>query len=267
MNQPSPRTLPAYVDRLQQSGRYTFTREEALKTLKLSPVALKHAARRLSHQGRLLSPRRGFFVIVPLEYKSAGSPPPSWFIDQLMKFHRQPYYVGLLSAAALHGAAHQQPQAFQVIVGRQERPTMAGRARIRFILKKNVEHTAVVQMKTETGSMTVSTPESTAIDLVRYTHQVGGLNNVVTVLSELAEKIDAHRLAMAAKHDRNLPAAQRLGLLLEHAGQAEKAEPLARWIETISPRTVTLRPDRAVAHARRAPRWKIIVNEQIEAPE
>jgi hypothetical protein len=81
--------LHHYVDRLQESGRYTFARDEALKALKMSPVALKLAARRLSRQGRVISPRRGFFAIVPLEYKSAGSPPPSWFIDQLMEFQNE----------------------------------------------------------------------------------------------------------------------------------------------------------------------------------
>ena len=77
-------TLPAYVDGLQQTGRYTFSRKEALEVTKLSPIALQHAARRLAQQGRLVSPRRGFYVIVPLEYKRSGAPPPSWFIDQLM---------------------------------------------------------------------------------------------------------------------------------------------------------------------------------------
>ena len=31
----------------------------------------------------------------------------------------QPYYVALLSAAAYHGAAHQKPQVFQVMVPRR----------------------------------------------------------------------------------------------------------------------------------------------------
>jgi len=108
----APRTLPEYVDRLQQSGLYTFTRERALSDLSLSAIAVRRAAGRLLAQGRLVVPRRGFFVVVPLEYRSAGAPPPPWFIDALMRFHGQPYYVGLLSAAALHGAAAQQPQEF-----------------------------------------------------------------------------------------------------------------------------------------------------------
>lgn len=262
-----PDTLPHYVNWLQQSGRYSFSREEALKALKLSPVALKHAARRLSLQGRLVSPRRGFFVIVPLEYKSAGSPPPSWFIDPLMRFQGHSYYVGLLSAAALHGAAHQQPQEFQVMVGEQLRSTTSGRARIRFLSKKKIKRTPTVQLKTETGSMSISTPEATAIDLVSYVQSAGGLNNVVIVLSELAEKIDGERLALTAKRNEDLPAAQRLGYLLEHLGEGPKAEPMAKWLKTVRPRMIALRPDRDTSHACEAPRWKLLVNEQVETAE
>ena len=64
-------------------------------------IAFKRAAVRLTRKGRLIVARRGFYVIVPLEYQSAGSPPPSWYIDTLMKEWKHPYYVGLLSAAAI----------------------------------------------------------------------------------------------------------------------------------------------------------------------
>jgi hypothetical protein len=57
--------------------------------------------------------KRRFNFPRPLEYREAGGPPASWFIDDLMRFLGQPYYVGLLSAAAIHGAAHQQPMVFQ----------------------------------------------------------------------------------------------------------------------------------------------------------
>ena len=85
---------------MQGKGRYSFRREEALDALGVSDEALQTAARRLTAKKRLVSPRRGFYVIVPLEYRSAGAPPPDWFIDELMKFQERPYYVGLLSAAA-----------------------------------------------------------------------------------------------------------------------------------------------------------------------
>lgn len=80
-----------------------------------------------------------------------------------------PYYVGLRSAAGLHGAAHQQPQEFQVVTARARRPMVAGRARIRFLVKRDPERasTAYVQTETGTGIMRVPTPESTALDLVQ----------------------------------------------------------------------------------------------------
>ncbi len=141
------RTLPEYVDALQQSGRYSFTADEARDACGLSPVAFKHAARRLALQSRLAAPRRGFFVIVPLEYRSVGAPPPSWYIDALMSFHGRPYYVGVLSAAALYGAAHQQPQEFQVVTDKALRPTVAGKGRIRFLHKKRAAQSQTVRLK------------------------------------------------------------------------------------------------------------------------
>jgi hypothetical protein len=62
----------------------------------VSDAALKLAARRLGVKHRLAMPRRGFFVIVPLEYSVAGAPPASWFLDDLMKFEQAGYYLGLL---------------------------------------------------------------------------------------------------------------------------------------------------------------------------
>jgi predicted transcriptional regulator of viral defense system len=261
---PSPKTLPEYVDRLQQSGRYTFNRDQALGDLSLSPVAVKRAAERLIGQGRLIAPRRGFFVIVPLEYKSAGAPPPSWFIDELMRYHQQPYYVGLLSAAALHGAAAQQPQEFQVITNQQLRPATVGRSRVRFLLKKHVGRTPTVTIKTETGSMRASTPEATAVDLVRYPEHVGGWNNIAEVIAGLAEKIDANRLAEAARIENDVAAAQRAGFLFERVGAADKTGPLAAWIEVERARVVALRADREAVGAPKDQRWRVLVNEEIE---
>ena len=40
-----------------------------------------------------------------------------------------------------------------------------------------------MEMKTETGAMRVSTPEATALDLLRYLEGAGHLGNVATVLA------------------------------------------------------------------------------------
>jgi metal-dependent amidase/aminoacylase/carboxypeptidase family protein len=48
-------------------------------------------------------------------------------------------------------------------------------------------------------------------------------------------------------------------------GGAEKTGPLADWIESERPRIVALRADRDAADAPKDRRWRILVNEEIEA--
>lgn len=259
-----PRDLSDYVDHLQSSGRYTFLKQEAIAALGVSEIAFQSSVRRLAAKGRIVIPRRGFYVIVPIEYRQAGAPPPSWFIDDLMKFHGLPYYVGLLSAAALHGAAHQQPQEFQVITETSLRPITVGRTRIRFILKWHLAETPTTEVKTETGAMRVSTPEATALDLVRYMGKAGHLGNVATVLSELSERISPERLVEAAQTEIELSIVQRVGFLLDHFASPRVAAPLAEWLATKRLRPVPLRPERSPKVSERDARWKILVNEQVE---
>jgi len=261
------RNLPDFVDALQSSGRYTFRREEALSAMDVSEVALQSAARRLAAKGRICAPRRGFYVIVPIEYREAGAPPPSWFVDDLMKFHGHPYYVGLLSAAALHGAAHQQPQEFQVITDTILRPITVGRTRIRFFLKLHFSETPTVEVKTGTGAMRVSTPEATALDLVRYVGHAGQLGNVASVLSELSERIDPVRLVEAARADVELSIVQRLGFLLNRFASEAVVAPLAEWLAKKRLRPVLLRPAQKAKVADKDSRWQVLVNEHIEIDE
>jgi len=259
------RTLPSLVDTLQAEGRYTFSRTEAMAALKVNSLGLKKAVMRLAVKKRIVVPKRGFYVIVPLEYKSAGSPPPSWFIDDLMRHLGRPYYVGVLSAAGLHGAAHQQPQEFQIVTDVALRPIVAGRSRIRFLGKRHHVRTFMAELKTETGTMRVSTPEATAIDLLRYVTAAGGLGNVATVLTELAERIDPGRLAEAAKLDGEFAYAQRLGYLFGVIGAGERADELVKLVAERKPRITPLRPGRSQRECPVDSRWNVAVNEGIEA--
>src|SRR5437773_7734548 len=59
-SRPSPQQLRSpgtFLDSLQASGRYTFSRAEAGKALGLSDVALKNALWRLARTGRVASER------------------------------------------------------------------------------------------------------------------------------------------------------------------------------------------------------------------
>jgi predicted transcriptional regulator of viral defense system len=259
-----PKAVAKYVDTLQAEGRYTFHRNEASHALRINGSTFARAAARLSAKGRILALRRGFYVIVPIEYRAMGAPPPPWYIDEFMRYLGRPYYVGVLSAAALYGAAHEQPQEFQVVTGVPQRPMLAGRARIRFLAKKHYERIPTAKLKTEAGFMLVSTPEATAIDLLRYVSAAGGLGSVATVLAELAERIDGRKLVEAARIDGELAYSQRLGYILERIGAGDRAAALAQWIESRKPRNTPLRPGKSIRGRPVDRRFGVIVNEDIE---
>lgn len=257
-------TLERWIDELQSRGQYTFVRADAVTGSGLSPEAVKKALQRLVRRGRIVKLKDYFFVLVPLEYASAGAPPPSWFVHDLMVAMKFPYYVGLLSAAALHGASHHQPQEFQVVTDRSVRQLVAGRGRIRFFASKFVVKAAVMDVKTPTGHIRVSTPESTAVDLVRFAKAAGHLDHVGAVLADLSSALDPRKLLDAVRVIQDLPNAQRLGYILDRVHGPALTKTLHGWVERQAPRDVLLRSGRRAADAPADRRWHVLVNQPLE---
>jgi predicted transcriptional regulator of viral defense system len=181
-----------------------------------------------------------------------------------MKFLRQRYYVGVLTASALHGAAHQQPQQYQVVVSSAVRPVESDVVRIQFFRNKGLRKVAVEQMKTYTGYIPVSTPACTALDLVRFNSKIGGLDAVLTVLVELAEKITLQDLIASARKEAERSQVQRLGWLLDRIGRKDLSEPLAEWLGKKHPTKVRLDISRRVRGFHNDRKWQVIVNAQPE---
>jgi predicted transcriptional regulator of viral defense system len=254
-----------YVEGLLARGRRTFTRAEAASALQVSPVALYSALLRLRRRGWLAMPRRGFFLIVDPAHRGMGALPPATWIDDLMRHHRARYYVGLLSAAAMHGASQQSPQEFQVVTNAILRPLIVGRVRIAFFYRHRMELAATGQMKTPGGPVPVSTPEMTAYDLVRYRKGAGSLDHAATVIAELAERMDAGRLLAIAGRSREYPVIQRLGYILERIHRPVLARPLSGLIRAARPAAALFDPAGRRAGARRNTRWSLLVNVRIEA--
>jgi len=256
-------TARRYVDGLAQSGRHFFSAADARAALGVSPAAAKMALHRLSRQGLIASPARGYHVIVPPEYRALGCPPAEHFIPSLMERLGLRYYAGLLTAAQFHGAAHQRPQEFQVCLERARRPLACSRVRVVFIVRKRLRDVPVQRINTPRGTLLVSTPEATALDLVGYPHRAGGLNQVATLLGELAEQLDAEKLVAVA--DTAPPVwSQRLGYLLERVGAAEKAAPLKNWVLGHARKSAVLLAGARSASGDRDSGWKIIVNATVE---
>ena len=257
--------LPEYVDHLQGQGRYSFSSLEAKHAMKASSGALRKALWRLEEKKRIRKARRGFYVIVPLEYSRTRILPAEWFIADLMKYLNQPYYVGLLSAATIHGASHQQPQEFQVVVPEAERDILIEGLRIRFFKKANMKASPATKSKTPTGYMRISDPAVTAIDLVAYADRVGGLDRVATVLQELSEKITPDMLVDASDRERCIAYIQRLGWLLERLQQSDLVARLSDWISKKHPSRTLLDPASPRKGFRRDARWNVVANTLVES--
>lgn len=228
MNKPKRHYAARWIEELLSDGRYTFSRQEAQRYLKTSPMATYRALYRLVKDTRLAMPKMGFYIIVDPQHRAARTLPPDYFIHSFMEAMGKPYYVGLLSAAEIHGAAHHRPQEFQVILPSKvirPRPIRIGNLQIRFFSKSPFDKSDTTQVKTPTGYELVSTPETTAWDLVRYYKSAGGLDHVVTVLSELAERLNSTKLVETVKRHGDSFVARRMGWLLEKAGEKK---PLGR---------------------------------------
>ena len=262
------KSVKDFVDELQSIGRYSFGKKEVVKNLNFSQEAIKSALRRLVEKKRIALIRKGFYVIVPLEYQKPGIIPPSWFVDQLMSFREQPYYVGLLSAAALHGASHQQPQEFHVVVNKQIQPIQSHGIRIRFFKKNTMaREKGINKIKTETGYINVSNPELTALDLMRYNSQAGGMNFVATVLAELSEQMKAKALLDAAKKEKSLVYIQRLGYVLDWLGNESLTSKLYQWFSNLKSNEAALVAALPLKNANLNKKWNILVNKEIEVDE
>lgn len=226
-------------------------------------LAARAALRRLKKRSEIADPIRGFHVIVPPEYRRLGCLPAEQFVPDLMSLLGEPYYVALLSAAELHGAAHHRPQVFQVMVPKNRRPIACGSVRVQFVARHDLERVPTVAMNTPRGQMRVSTPEATALDLVGYADQAAGLDNVATVLAELAERLDAEKVAKFAR-DCPVAWAQRLGYLLDLVERSDLAGPLEAVVKERATGVAPLVRSRSITGSPRIHRWLLARNATVE---
>jgi predicted transcriptional regulator of viral defense system len=263
-----------FVDSQLARGRGFFTKPAALAEISQSPEALKSAITRLSRKGDIVSPRRGFYLILRPEDRALGAPDPARWIDPLMKFQEVDYRVSLLRAAAFHGAAHQAAMVFQVIAPRQLPDIEIGRHRIEFLFQsprafaKANRPEWLEQLKTDAGFTKVAGVELTLLDICRYFHRAGGINGAAQAVHDLGKKAHVRILAKAASAYEN-SSVRRLGYLLERFGHARQAAALRPFVEkaksfkALDPSVKPIVPELAETEERN-PEWKLLVNVPVE---
>jgi predicted transcriptional regulator of viral defense system len=263
-----------WVEDLPKRGKITFSKKEIeLQFQHLTNRNIQNTLNRLVTKKKIQSVWRGFWVVVPVEYGLKGVVDPIEYIAQLMNFLGQKYYIGLLSAAAIHGAAHQQPMELMLVTDTNHlRDKIKNDVKISFAAKKEIPQQYLQQITVKSGYIPISTPELTATDLLVYVKNVGGINRVATVFNELAEVIDFDKISIDFFQNSNTSDIQRLGYLFETLGFTEIANSLfqkaneanlkfRKYPLCVKKQSMNL-PDFPVNE-----KWKIIINEEIETDD
>lgn len=254
-----------YIDALTAEGSISFTAKQFIHDLDISYGTGKVILNRLSKQKKIISPSKGYYLILTPEFRKKGCLPADFFIDDLMQHLNKNYYVSLLSAALYYGAAHQQPQIFQVMLESQKRNLVCGNIHLEFIKNSNCNITPIKKLNTRTGYMNISTPEATAMDMMNYIRQCGGMSRVITVIDELAESLSKSSLIELAKISKNTIWVYRLGFLLDRLGYNKLAASLHRVIMNEKSRLIPLVPYESIGGAPRDEKWRIVINTALES--
>jgi predicted transcriptional regulator of viral defense system len=262
-------SLENWVDDLTAKGKFSFSLGAVRERFRdLTPVAIKYSLMRLAAKGNILSIHKGYYLIIPPQYRSRGILPPALYLDAFMKELKRPYYLALLNAAVYHGASHQQPQEFFVVTCFPVlRPTSKKGLKVNYISKKEIPASLLEVRKTESGYLNISNAALTATDLIQYEKRVGGITRATEVLAELCDAIKPE--AFSAVLIENVPVAtlQRLGYLLDkvlHNFSLADALKNAMDKEQLVLFRTPLKAAVPVKGFSVDERWKVIVNAKIE---
>ena len=264
------KSLNDWITQRVLRGKYFFTINDIAETFPMKTQDyLRTNLSRLSKRGVIMSPCRNFYVAIPEEYRLKGVVSPYFYIDRMMSFMRRPYYVALLTAAALHGAAHQMPQTFMVITNDKMRSVVKNGTRFDFVTRKDIPKAFLIKKRAKSGDFNVSSPALTAIDLIEYEANVGGLSRATEVLAELLETIDFKSVDDEFYKIAQTPIYQRLGYILEEVlDEKAQADTLYEGCKNakLTFRKTPLKKGQ-VAEQESATRWKIQENITLEIDE
>ncbi len=263
------RNAEDWANHLLAKGKYAFALSQFRADFpEQSDTANKFALKRLVDKEQIISIHKGYYLIIPPQYRSKGILPPTLFLDAFMKELDRPYYLALLNAAAYHGASHQQPQEFFVVTGFPVlRPMKKKGLKINYISKKEIPTSLLDTRKTEAGFLKISNPALTATDLIQYAKRVGGINRVATVLAELAESIQPDSFDNNLLQHVPVTALQRLGYMLD---KVFDNQPLANALYQALQKNesplfrIPLKASALAKGFAADEKWKVILNTKVE---
>lgn len=265
-------SVRGWIEDLPKRGRITFGMEDAMRQFSHMPKeTVRSSIYRLISKERVRSVWRDFYVIVPDEYALRGFVPPIEYMDNLMRHIGHKYYVGLLSAAALYGSSHQQPQSLTVVVDSNDiRSKDAPDVGFRFVAKTPIHESFLESKNASYGEVKISDPVMTALDLILYENRIGGLERAATVIEGLVDEFDIAGSDPAMWATFPIPVIQRFGYIVDSIlGNTELADIVYQktrdmkiaFRKTFLDLGTESRGNEGYSFD---PRWKVIVNTDLE---
>lgn len=209
-----PSELPIW---LLSHGLITFTTEECAHLFNTSLNDVPNKLVYLRNKKQIVALARGLWAVVPFENIQMGAPEPVRYIDSLMNFYRCEYSVGWLTAASLYGANHQAPQVFQIVTNKTIKDRKIGISELKFYKRSYIDVITKKRHVISDGIINVPTVGSTMLMLCADLIISGGIDNVATIISELAEVSENYLSEILM--DANLfqtSAVRRLGWILDN---------------------------------------------------
>lgn len=237
-----PRTTFVQLwDTLPSEGVVCITAAELARRAEASLGATYRAAHAARAARRIVSPAKGFYVLVPPEYRAWGTVPPEWYLHDLMAYWGRNYYLGFLSAAAWHGLPVPAGHPVQVVTDRPIRGREVEGTGIRVVVAADLESRALTTVPGPTGSLRVAAPETLLLDLAERPEEGGGLAAVLQVVARLPFSAPA---ILEAARRRPRSVVRRAGWLLETAGVSLPLEPLRELAQPLRSNPTLLFPRR-----------------------
>jgi predicted transcriptional regulator of viral defense system len=262
-------TIRNWIKQREIAGKPTFSIADVKEKFPNTSVkVITSELYRLSKQSIIVPVYKCFYTVIPVQYSARGVVPPLYYIDQLMTYLGKPYYISLLSAAELHGAANQRQQNFSVTTLLPKATTSSQyNNQLMWNYRREIPENLLVQRNSETGRVKFSTPELTAVDLVQYNQQIGGLSMAATVLEELLEYTDFSKQFEFLLSVTNIPTLQRLGYIADVIlEETEQANILFNLLKSNNKRMkkIPLDSDHSTDECPIDDRWNVIINQTIE---
>ena len=263
-------SLNDWINEQEKRGITTFSFQQIRRLFQEhSEKALKTDVNRLILSKRIENVYRGFYVIIPTQYKLKGVVPPTYYINELMEYIGKPYYVGLLSAAAIYGASHQRAMLTQIVTTGPRSRISKNNTLINWNYRKQIPSELIETRNAEMGRINYSSAELTTVDIIQFASKIGGYQRATTVLAELVDIIDISKMESILPYT-TTSTMQRLGFLLEYILlEQDKADILYSILKKKNGYLddILMSSEHPASDNAESNRWRVNMNIEIEIDE